>query len=367
MNRQILEEASAWFVDFRVGDVDPPASAAFDEWLRRSPEHIRAYMDIARTYVDVCALGSEGRLDTRKLIELARKGENVIPLAPGNSSASTPAGRAEPHFRASRFRVRSLAAAIGALCLAVGIATWSFAQKHNTYATDVGEWRSITLADGSTIDLNARSKVRVTLSRAARDVELVEGEALFEVAKDRSRPFIVHSGTALVRAVGTQFTVYRKVSGTTVTVVEGRVAVLHQGPTLSELRAPDSGEAGAPVELIPLRTPGAGVSLPTLVSAGQQVTVTDDSIAAPVHADVAAATAWIQHRLIFDRSRLADVAEDFNRYNSRQLLVDDAALEDFHISGAYSSTDPASLLRFLREQPGIQVIETDDAVHITRK
>jgi transmembrane sensor len=64
---------------------------------------------------------------------------------------------------------------------------------------------------------------------------------------------------------------------------------------------------------------------------------------------------------------LRDVLDEFNRYNSRQLVIEDRALDDFHISGVYSSTDPASLLRFLREQPGIEVFETDDGVRITRK
>jgi transmembrane sensor len=82
---------------------------------------------------------------------------------------------------------------------------------------------------------------------------------------------------------------------------------------------------------------------------------------------VAAATAWTQHKLVFDGSPLSDVVDGFNRYNARQIVVEDSALDDFHVSGVYSSTDPASLIRFLRQQPGIDVIETDEGVRIARK
>jgi len=90
---------------------------------------------------------------------------------------------------------------------------------------DVGEQRSIALADGSIIDLNARSRIRVRLSKDERDVELLQGQALFHVAKDNSRPFVVRSDTTVVRAVGTEFDVYRKKNGTVITVLEGRVVV----------------------------------------------------------------------------------------------------------------------------------------------
>lgn len=374
MNRQVMEEASVWFVEFRVGDVDAAASARFDEWLRRSPEHIRAYMGIAKTYVGLAALDPNHELDVQKLIACARAGENVVLLGqtPKSTaaSASTAAGKMGPGPARStipRFRTGALAACLGVLCIAAGLFTWSSVRNAHTYSTDIGERRSITLSDGSTIDLNAHSRVRVKFSGSERNIELNEGQALFEVAKDPARPFIVHSGTAVVRAVGTQFTVYRKKSGTTVTVVEGRVTVQNEAlaaagsANVSEREEPPSRGHGAPTSL------GPGAVAPTFVSAGQQVLVTENSVEAPVRANIASATAWIQHRLIFDGSNLSDVAEDFNRYNTRQLVIEDRTLDNFHISGAYSSTDPASLLRFLRDQPGIQVIEADDVVHITRK
>jgi transmembrane sensor len=235
------------------------------------------------------------------------------------------------------------------------VAGWLWLHRYPTYATDIGEHRSVTLADGSTVDLNARSEIRIQFSKRERAVELLQGQALFEVARDANRPFIVKLGEALVRAVGTQFDVNRGQNGTTVTVIEGRVAVLNEVaalPTALGFAAPH---------------PEAAVSAATYVSAGEQVTVTTAQVSKPHHTDVTAVTAWTQHRLIFDGTRLSDVVEQFNRYNTRRLVIEAPELADFHVSGVYASTDPASLIRFLREQPGVQVIESDDAVHISRR
>lgn len=360
LNRQILDEASAWFVDFRVGDVDAAARGRFDQWVRCSPEHIRAYMEIARTYVELPSLKSDTRIDVDALIASARADANVVlhDLLPTSISEARPRRR-------TSLRPRALAACLAIASLAGAAGGWLWLHRYSTYSTEIGENRSITLADGSIIDLNARSQIEVRFSKAERQVDLVEGQALFEVAKDSARPFIVRSDGAVVRAVGTEFDVNRNGSGTTVTVVEGRVAVLSEQARPSAF-APARTEAGTAANSVPPRARLAALGA-TYVSAGEQVTVTLLAVTQPKQADVAAATAWTQHRLIFDATPLSDVVDDFNRYNPRPLVIDDGALNDFHVSGVYTSTDPASLIRFLREQPGIEVTETDDAVHISRR
>jgi transmembrane sensor len=413
LNRQILDEASEWFVDFRVGDVDSSARERFDLWLRQSPEHIRAYMEIANTYVVLPALNPARKVDVQELIAYARSEGNVVPFEhttrpnqplsragdlDGESRVERGAPNAHPSPRRRRPRVFALAASIVMACVTASLLARLAVQWHSTYATDIGERRSITLEDGSTIDLNARSKVRIKFSKGERDVELLDGQALFGVTHDVSRPFVVRSGTAVVRAVGTQFDVYRKRSGTTVTVVEGRVAVLSNDPRPPaapsapaaagegqgvRIPSPSNGESVLPHQhsvlssqssaLPPSPSPQHSVlsTFPSpgevFVSAGEQVTVTERPIPAPQQANVAAVTAWTQHQLVLDASPLSDVVDGFNRYNTRQIVIADRALVDFHVSGVYSSTDPASLIRFLRQQPGIDVIDTDEGVRITRK
>lgn len=177
VDRLILEEASEWFVDFRVGDVDAAARERFDEWLRSSPEHIRAYMEIAKTYVELPALKLAGSHDVDALIAYARSGENVVRFDNAHTvktrvpqAVADETWNGEPHERrtgrTSRIRRRFLAAA-SVLVLAIAGAAWWQSTRFPTYATDIGERRSITLADGSTVDLNARSRLRIEFSVAS--------------------------------------------------------------------------------------------------------------------------------------------------------------------------------------------------------
>lgn len=373
LNRQSIEEASAWFVDFRVGDMDAAARDEFSRWLRRSPEHIRAYLEIAETYVELPAKHEPGQLDIEQLIAQARADANVVPLgSAGPRDHSRRVVGVPVESRGRKLDRRGLLAACALLaCCVFGWAAWLYGARNPTYATQVGEQRSITLVDGSIVHLNARSKVRVRFSGRTRDVDLLEGQALFVVMKDSARPFVVRTDQTQVRAVGTQFDVYRSARGTTVTVVEGRVAV-------TSLSSPDAGSAanaggGGSNVADPIAGTGHAMrergadSSSILLAAGEQVTVSSERVARPARADLAATTSWMQRRLVFDSSALSQVAEEFNRYNQRRLVIDDAQLADMLISGVYSSTDPASLLRFLRDQPGVSVTETDTEIRVSRK
>jgi transmembrane sensor len=164
---------------------------------------------------------------------------------------------------------------------------------------------------------------------------------LFRVAKDTQRPFVVRAGDAQVRAVGTEFDVYRKQIATVVTVVEGRVETY------------DESDAAGTAAIV--------------LSAGEQLTVLPHTVTKPTHTDTSVATAWLQKRLIFEETPLSEVAEEFNRYNRRPLTINDGDLENLRISGVYSSTDPTSLINFLRSQNSIQVIETEKQVRVLRR
>jgi transmembrane sensor len=363
LNAQILEEAAQWLVEFNAGDADPALQQEFHAWLRTSPEHVRAYLEIVPIWEAGAAMPLEEEgTGAEKFIVLGKGADNIVPLgAPLGKSESRPP-RLVPTvlvpgvFLRPRF---ALAAFVALLCVVMGGWAWLEFGRAPTYATEVGEQRSITLADGSTIELNAHSKLRIRFSAGQRDVDLLEGQALFRVANDPARPFVVMSGGTQVRAVGTQFDVYRRKTGTTVTVLEGRVAVLPE----NTVEAIPGHPAGVEKQL-----PIANRSKPDrslFVDAGEQVTVTATAAPRAMAANVTAAVAWTQRRLVFDDSTLSEVVEEFNRYNLRRIVVLDPALERFPISGAFSSSDPASLLRFLQAQPGIVVTTHDSEIDIT--
>jgi transmembrane sensor len=250
--------------------------------------------------------------------------------------------------------------------LGVGAVIWFEVLRAVTYTTAIGEQRSIQLEDGSTVELNSRSKVAVRYSEHERGIELLEGQALFHVAKNATRPFVVRSGDTRVRAVGTQFDVYRKATGTVVTVLEGRVAILTDHPIAGKdaIGAAGSSQYATAPPSFPRAEGGQGAAVE--LSAGEQVVVTPKAARKTDHANIANATAWTEREIVFDSASLTEVAEEFNRYNQRQLVIEDPTLETFHISGVFSSTDPASLVRFLRERPGLHIVETASEIHIVK-
>jgi transmembrane sensor len=337
----IVAEASEWFIDFRAGDVNGDARLRFIEWLRRSPEHIQAYLEVSGVWSELPNSDPDARFDITSLIARARNEPDVIPLSPGYPPPPLVRPMEEPRaFHEFPRRAVLAAAALALLASITVLFLWAGRDTARSYSTGIGEQRTIQLADGSTVELNARSRVRVSLTDRRRDVWLIDGQALFRVAKDKQRPFVVGVGDAQVRAVGTEFDVYKKQAATVVTVVEGRVET-YEG----------SGSAGTAA----------------IVSAGEQLTVLPHTLTKPTRADTVAATAWLQKRLIFEETPLSEVAEEFNRYSRRPLAIDGPELQTLKISGVYSSTDPASLINFLRSQSSIRVIETENQVRIVRR
>jgi transmembrane sensor len=381
LNSQIYAEACEWFVECRSGNLDLTMRREFDRWLRKSPEHLSAYMEIAAIWNEGPFLDPQHQWDAEKLIaEATEDHDNVVPLvrptheAPDARTRDDESAAAPPTIRyplsAIRFSL-TIAASIAVVGLALGMLVWSQLVRTPTYTTGIGEQRSVALADGSTVELNSRTKVKVRYSERERAIELLEGQALFRVATDRARPFIVTSDATRVRAVGTQFDVYKKRSGTVVTVVEGRVAILTNvaDPELHSI-AVDAPQLSLPsstseADQRDSERDGAGAGI--FLIAGEQVTVTRATVQEAILPNIASAIAWRQGQLVFESASLAEVAEEFNRYNEKQLVVRDADLYDFHISGVFSSTDPASLIRFLRERPEVQITETPTQIQVAKK
>ena len=348
---ETIAEASAWFVEFRAGDVTAASRGQFERWLRRSPEHIQAYLEIAAGWSELPTADPAGRIDLRALTALARSSgdENVVPLR-----QSARADRAAPH----RPKRVALAASLAAIALLIGLGSWLLLQG-GTYSTGIGEQRTVVLADGSSVILNALTTIKVRMSSTDREIDLLRGQAFFHDVHEPNRPFIVRSGDTVVRAVGTRFDVDRKADGMVVTVVEGRVAV-GQSPAESYT------EGRTTSQVAKARHSQADLT-PVLVSAGQQVIVLADNVRPPKPVDVAAATAWLHRQLVFDDTPLEKVAEQFNLYSTRRLVIVDPDLRKVGISGVYSSADPDSLIGFLRAQPNLRVVETTTEIRVSER
>lgn len=347
----LAAEASAWFIEFRCDDAIPAVRARFEKWLRRSPEHIEAYLEVAAGWSELPTSDPEHRIDIQALVAAARNSadENVIPFEQVSHT----------HQATRRYaRRRILMASLASIAAAIGLTVWLFPLHKNTYSTSIGEQRTLVLADGSTVILNARTTIKVHMTKRVREISLLRGQAFFHDVDEPDRSFIVRSGKTTVRALGTQFDINKKPKGMVVTVVQGRVAVA-EPPIQSYAKVP------------PVRTKGRISSpvlhvQPVLATAGEQVTVLAQNIELPRHVDVSTAIAWVHKRLVFDNTPFVEVARQFNLYSTRRMVIADPSLKKLRISGVYSSADPQALIDFLRAQHTLHVTETPDEILVTR-
>jgi transmembrane sensor len=217
-------------------------------------------------------------------------------------------------------------AAVAAVIIA-GAALWQFSPygyDSGLYHTGLGEQRTVELADHSHVVLDARTRLRVRFTADARIVELLEGQAQFSVAKDPRRPFKVDAGAKTIIAVGTVFDVAYIDREVQVAMVEGKVAVLTRDERPGAAIADPKDPVPESVEL----------------SAGQGLQVSRDGSAAVLpKADLEAATAWRQGKVIFRAESLADAVRRLNRYSRQQVVIDDPALAGMRVNGVFDSGD----------------------------
>jgi transmembrane sensor len=324
----VTEQASAWWMLLNHGNATPCDHHAFGEWVARSPERVEAFLQTARL---TRALQSKDLQwpDTpvETLIREAKSARREVIGLPMRHQRN-----ASIEYRASPWTRR--VAVAGIVALVAGAVSWRFLSTER-YQTAIGEQRSVILSDGSIVTLNTSSDIEVRMAKDRRTVELLSGEALFEVARDPARPFDVAAGKTTVRAVGTQFNIDRRPSGTTVTVVEGKVAVF------------TGNDPGA--------DPGVDKTANLPVAAGEQLIVAQNTTPHAARVDVAIATAWTQRKLVFEHRPLGEVADEFNRYNRERIEIQSAQLRNQEITGVFEANNPESFMTFLAKIPDVSV------------
>ena len=244
--------------------------------------------------------------------------------------------------RPERKTVRwSMAAAVAFVFIAAGlIAGRSEIERWLApeYVTAVGEQRSITLEDGSVVELNSQSRLRAHFQDDLRAIELLEGEAIFRVSKDPKRPFRVRTGATDIVAVGTAFNVKASDSRTVVTVLEGRVRVNQRAAAARSAAA--TAKAVSEFEL----------------AVGDQLILARAQPAVRVSLrDTEKVTSWTERRLIFEDTPLSSAAAEFARYSPRAIRIEDPRVAQRKINGVFDATDPASLAEFLRGDETLNV------------
>lgn len=287
----VREEAIAWWVARRSGPLPEAEEEAFFAWLGRDPAHAAAFADIAGMVRHVRGM--------------------------------TPSPRRAPRATASAYRPAAAALAMAAaLALWIGFADLSILLRADR-ATGVGETRSLVLEDGSRVHLDARSAIALHYGAGERRVALLQGEALFEVAKDHARPFVVAAAEGTVTARGTAFDVALTRAGARVTVTEHSVDV---------------------------RSGGRDVT----VAEGSETSYARDRAAeAPRRIDVEAATAWRRGKLIVEDAPLSDALDALARHRRGYIVCLRRADCERRVTGVFGAGDPLRALREIEASLGL--------------
>lgn len=345
----ISQQAAAWFVANRNAHEAHARAQEFLAWLRASPKHVQEYLDVSQL---ARVLGDD--VQAPPVDQLVREAnaatDNLVPL-----QAFRPVGASAPSAwqvgqRALPALAASLVVVIIGLAVWFGSVGWSTHPSVAQYMTQHGEQRSFKLPDGSVIHLNSRSEVTLRFDAAERRVELLAGQALFDVETDPERPFRVIAGSTVVVAVGTQFEVYRRGGATLVTVVEGEVAVSSNPPV----------GASEPLEMVSVM---AGHRLRVPQSVGREL---PENVAAPEVVNVRETIAWSRRQIVFEAQPLGDVVQEFNRYSARTIAIDDPELAERRISGVFDVHDSENFIAFIRRMDHVVVAVHGDIVQVTR-
>lgn len=341
----LSEQAAHWWVVLHDDSCTVADREAFAAWVRRSPDRVEAFLRVCM--VQSALHASDVRwpeISAEELIRQARDGSaEIIPVS-WFSHAAQP--RHRPVFMWS---ARMLSAGVATVLIAA-VALWLHLAP-SRYETAIGEQRSVLLDDGSLVMLNTSSQIEVTYTKQRRFIQLVRGEALFQVTADAARPFDVSVGAAVIRAVGTRFNIDLRSDRATVTVVEGEVKVI------SERTGP---QGAAPGSNDPAAEPVIEV-----ITAAERVTVTASGMSEPEHlSNPASVTAWTQRQLVFENRPLAEVASEFNRYNRQRILIDSDALQSEEVTGVFQANDATSFLAFISGLPGVSVRVNERGDHV---
>lgn len=320
-------EASEWVLRLQDPKVSRSERTEYVQWLRESPVHVAEMLRVSRVHGEL--------RDFPYWNEIAPLNES----SSGASVLELSGARRPPIRRWGLFRRLRLWSLIGGL--AAGIAILGFALgyfqdfRYRTIDTEVGERRTATLADSSVVLVSPETTLRVHFSRNERHVTLARGYALFRVAKDPARPFVVETDRTRVRVIGTAFGVERHYDSVIVTVEEGRVAVAQAEPSSSVARTP-------PTEIS--------------VDADQQVIVPAVGSMGEVHkVDSRREFAWADGHFVFDHDSVAEVVRKFNRFNRVQIKVLDPQLATRPISAVFNVSDPEAFVVFLESVANIRV------------
>jgi len=308
----VTEEAARWIARMDQGALTEEDCLAFAGWLNADARHRAEMLEMADMWSDM-----------DQLTELFQ-----------------PRPVSENKYR-SFLKPPAFATAFAFMLIAfIGVSIFSDmapTSTNLTFATQVGAYENTDLADGSTIELNTATKIETHFDNRRREVALLAGEALFTVAKDVDRPFVVIASNFQVEAVGTRFNVQLHNDQIEVIVTEGTVKI-----------SPTDGSAGA-----------------VFANAGEITNITSGGIT--LIGDISSSEqlrllSWRDGILNYGGETLAEVVADFGRYNDLEIIITDADARNIRVGGYFNKNDVAAFLEALETGFPIEVDRVSDAI-----
>lgn len=298
----VSEQAASWFVRMQDLDCTKEDEKRFVAWLSLSEVNQREYQKFQQLWSTLDHVTAPAR-------------------------ASRPSNRSR----------RNILATLGAACV-LGALFYLQRVPEELLTTQLGERKHVTLADGTVVDMNTATSLRVRMAGDSRTIVLERGEALFTVVHDASRPFKVQARNGVVRDIGTVFNVADDGRSVRVSVLEGAVEV-----TLDQRR-----ERAAVIE-------------------GRQIAYSEQGLMATTLFDVAQAAAWREGRWMFRDTPLNDVIREINRYHARQTALADPELAQLKVSGVFNISDREGLLHALATLYPLKIEEREGVSHLARR
>ena len=358
----LRESAAAWHDRVHRDDVTEETRAAFALWLAESPEQRAAYEEIDRTWIALKSTAHEAQI-------LALRHETALRLTRRTSK--------------NAHSLTWAAAAVILVVLGMSLAMLSTRSKSDRspivllldafrthgdgrYATATGERLTVTLKDGSQLTLDTQTELRVAFTPSERTIRLTRGQAVFEVAKDPRRPFVVEVYDRRLIAVGTAFDVRLDGVQINVTMIEGTVRVERTtdlDATANARSAAIRSTSASPKSGSARPEPGASASpqpVVTTLTAGEQLTVDSESQDHVRSADPDRVTSWRRGQVIFDNTRLGDAIGELNRYSDTKIKLSDPALADLRLSGGFATGRPTVFVEAITTYFPIQVAKADE-------
>ncbi len=319
-------EAAAWIARLHGPQRSASLEAGFRRWLGSAPQNARAFEGMTEIW-DAVAGTSAGRFPR----------------------VSWERGR---YLGSQRWRRRFAVAA--AIAFTVGLAGFTAygILRDPAYATAVGEQRTIDLKDGSRVTLNSNTRLIVRYSEISRRIGLDRGEALFEVASDTRRPFVVTAGDHKVTALGTTFIVRHEIDSTAVTLMEGKV-------TVAPIARAEGAAGGSERDTTPQKT-SASITL----APGQRFTVSARRTEQVDNPPVEALTAWRRGEVVLDHTPLADAVAEMNRYDATAIVIEDSRTAAVRISGNYRTGDANGFARAVAAMYGLEMTRRGGRIYL---